>query len=119
MNLQNAIKLKKNELYEYSLGINKGENFFYKSILHHIISLEIAYRNNLGGISYEEICKFIPNIIGSRSSIQSILNEGLYLKLFEKTPQKTDLRIKKYTLSKDYEVITNNWVTKQKEIFVE
>ena len=28
MNLQNAIKLKKTELYEYSLGINKGENFF-------------------------------------------------------------------------------------------
>ena len=53
MNLQNAIKLKKTELYEYSLGMNKGENFFYKSILHHIISLEIAYQNNLGGISYE------------------------------------------------------------------
>ena len=119
MNLQNAIKRKKAELYEYSLGINKGENFFYKSILHHIISLEIACQNNLGGISYEEICKYIPNIIGSRSSIQSILNDGLDLKLFEKTPQKTDLRIKKYTLSKDYEMMTNNWITKQKEIFVE
>ena len=81
--------------------------------------MEIAYKNNSGGISYEEICKYIPNIIGSRSSIQSILNDGLDLKLFEKTPQKTDLRIKKYTLSKDYEMMTNNWISKQKEIFVE
>ena len=98
MNLQNAIKRKKTELYEYSLGINKGENFFYKSILHHIISLEIAYQNNLGGISYEEICKYIPNIIGSRSSIQSILNDGLDLNLFEKNTSKNWLKNKKIYL---------------------
>ena len=39
--------------------------------------MEIFSANNKNGISFEKLCSSIPKLLGSRSSIQNILNEGL------------------------------------------
>ena len=51
--------------------------FFNKSILHYAAMMEVFSYNKLDGISYEKLCINIPKSLGSRSSIQNLLNEGL------------------------------------------
>ena len=71
------IKEKKRNIYSSFFSEDYVSKFLFKSILHHVISLEIYENNRLNGISFETICANIPKSIGSRSSIQSILNEAL------------------------------------------
>ena len=70
------IKEKKRNIYSSFFSEDYVSKFLFKSILHHVISLEIYENNRLSGISFETICANIPKSIGSRSSIQSILNEA-------------------------------------------
>ena len=61
----------------------KESQFFKSSILNMCISFEIGIGHyNEKNISFESICKNIPKKIGSRSSIQNILNEAVRLKYF-------------------------------------
>ena len=71
------IKEKKRNIYSSFFSEDYVSKFLFKSILHHVISLEIYENNKLNGISFETICANIPKSIGSRSSIQSILNLSL------------------------------------------
>ena len=71
------IKEKKRNIYSSFFSEDYVSKFLFKSILHHVISLEIYENNRSNGISFETICANIPKSIGSRSSIQSILNEAL------------------------------------------
>ena len=87
--------------------------FLFKSILHHVISLEIYENNKLNGISFEAICANIPKSIGSRSSIQSILNDALEKNIFIKEQSKTDKRIKNYYLSSNFLNTINGWLKKE------
>ena len=93
------IKEKKRNIYSSFFSEDYVSKFLFKSILHHVISLEIYENNRLNGISFETICANIPKSIGSRSSIQSILNEALEKNIFTKEQSKTDKRIKNYYLS--------------------
>ena len=88
------IKEKKRNIYLSFFSDNYSYKFFFKSILHHVISLEVYENNNKDGISFETICANIPKSIGSRSSIQSILNEALDKNIFNKLQSKKDKRIK-------------------------
>ena len=78
------IKEKKRNIYSSFFSEDYVSKFLFKSILHHVISLEIYENNKLNGISFETICANIPKSIGSRSSIQSILNEALEKNIFVK-----------------------------------
>ena len=78
------IKEKKRNIYSSFFSEDYVSKFLFKSILHHVISLEIYENNRLNGISFETICANIPKSIGSRSSIQSILNEALEKNIFVK-----------------------------------
>ena len=96
------IKEKKRNIYSSFFSEDYVSKFLFKSILHHVISLEIYENNRLNGISFETICANIPKSIGSRSSIQSILNEALEKNIFTKEQSKTDKRIKNYYLSNNF-----------------
>ena len=118
MYFRDFVNFKLNELYSNIVSKNYISNFFQKSILHYAICLEISYESNNGGIAYETLCSRIPNLIGSRSSIQTVLNEGVKCNCFEKTTNKLDKRVKKYILSRDSSVVLTNWFVDQKEFLL-
>ena len=111
------IKEKKRNIYSSFFSEDYVSKFLFKSILHHVISLEIYENNRLNGISFEAICANIPKSIGSRSSIQSILNEALERNIFFKEQSKTDKRIKNYYLSKNFFEMINSWLKKEGSFF--
>jgi hypothetical protein len=111
------IKEKKRNIYSSFFSEDYVSKFLFKSILHHVISLEIYENNRLNGISFETICANIPKSIGSRSSIQSILNEALKKNIFTKEQSKTDKRIKNYYLSNNFFNMINTWLQKEGSYF--
>ena len=112
------IKEKKRNIYSSYFSSDYPSKFFFKSILHHVISLEVYENNNSDGISFETICSNIPKSIGSRSSIQSILNDALDRNIFTKYQSKKDKRIKKYYLSVSYYNLINLWIKKEQSYFL-
>ena len=111
------IKEKKSTIYSSFFSEDYVSKFLFTSILHHVISLEIYENNRLNGISFETICANIPKSIGSRSSIQSILNEALEKNIFTKEQSKTDKRIKNYYLSNNFFNMINTWLQKEGSYF--
>ena len=91
--------------------------FFNKSILHYAAIMEVFSFNKLGGISYEKLCHSIPKSLGSRSSIQNLLNEGLDKNLLVKVESNKDKRIKNYFLSDDFYYMVFDWIKMQKRIY--
>ena len=91
-------------------------NFFYSSMLHYAISLEIAsnvYNNQV--ISFEKLCQIIPKKLGCRSSIKTILDHGVEDKFFIKESEKKDKRVKSYKLSEKYSLMLTDWYLNRKE----
>ena len=111
------IKEKKRNIYSSFFSEDYVSKFLFKSILHHVISLEIYENNRLSGISFETICANVPKSIGSRSSIQSILNDALEKNIFIKEQSKTDKRIKNYYLSSNFLNTINGWLKKEGTFF--
>ena len=117
MTEKDIIKEKKRNIYSSFFSEDYVSKFLFKSILHHVISLEIYENNTLNGISFETICSNIPKSIGSRSSIQSILNEALEKNIFVKEQSQNDKRIKNYYLSNNFLDIINSWLKKESAFF--
>ena len=111
------IKEKIKHIYSSSFAKDYSSKFFFKSILHHVISLEVYENNSLEGISFETICGNVPKSIGSRSSIQAILNDALDRDIFTKKQSKKDKRIKNYYLSVSYFDLINDWIKKEQIYF--
>ena len=59
----------------------------------------------------------MPKSIGSRSSIQSILNDALSKEIFIKMQSNKDKRIKNYFLSDYYVDIINKWLENEHQLF--
>ena len=117
MTEKDIIKEKKRNIYSSFFSEDYVSKFLFKSILHHVISLEIYENNTLNGISFETICSNIPKSIGSRSSIQSILNEALEKDIFVKEQSQNDKRIKNYYLSQNFLNMINSWLKKESTFF--
>ena len=111
------IKEKKRNIYSSFFSEDYVSKFLFKSILHHVISLEIYENNRSNGISFETICANIPKSIGSRSTIQSILNEALEKNIFVKEQSQSDKRIKNYYLSNNFLDMINGWLKKEGSFF--
>ena len=110
-NIQNILSDLKKDLYFGTLDKKIESNFFRSSLLHFAISLEIGegqYKND--PVSFEKICASIPSKIGSRSSIQNILNEAVAQGFFVKMPSHKDKRIKKYLYSERYSKMIFEWI---------
>ena len=117
MNAEEIIKLNKEALYSSLTSTDTFGKFFNKSILHYAAIMEIFSYNKLGGISYEKLCHSIPKSLGSRSSIQNLLNEGLDKKLFVKVESEKDKRIKNYFLSDNFYHMVLDWIKVQQRIY--
>ena len=117
MNAEEIIKLNKEALYSSLTSSDIFGKFFNKSILHYAAIIEVFSFNKLGGISYEKLCYNIPKSLGSRSSIQNLLNEGLDLNLLVKIESEKDKRIKNYFLSDDFYHMVLDWIKAQKRIY--
>ena len=117
MNAEEIIKLNKEALYSSLTSTDTFGKFFNKSILHYAAIMEIFSFNKLGGISYEKLCHSIPKSLGSRSSIQNLLNEGLDKKLFVKVESEKDKRIKNYFLSDNFYHMVLDWIKVQQRIY--
>ena len=117
MNAEEIIKLNKEALYSTLASKDIFGKFFNKSILHYAAVMEVFYLNKFGGISYEKLCQGIPKSLGSRSSIQNLLNEGLDQKLLFKVENMQDKRIKNYFLSDEFYNTVLDWIRNQKKIY--
>jgi hypothetical protein len=93
------------------------KGFYYETRLHSVIVLEISLaslnKNHL--VSFEYLCETIPKKLGKRTTIQTILNEGLRKGYFLKTLNKKDKRIKFYTLETNSLEVINQWWTDRKD----
>jgi len=98
------------EFYDLS-NTTDIKGFYYETRLHSVIVLEIslASLNKNHPVSFEYLCETIPKKLGKRTTIQTILNEGLRKGYFLKTLNEKDKRIKFYTLEKDSLETINQW----------
>ena len=117
MNAEEIINFNKKALYSSLTSTNTSSRFFNKSILHYAATMEIFSFTKTGGISYEKLCLNIPKTLGSRSSIQNLLNEGLDKKLLLKIENNKDKRIKNYFLNESFYQLIVNWIKEQKNIY--
>ena len=88
--------------------------FAYTSRLHAVIALEIALSSfdNLHWVSFEYLCEKIPKKLGKRTTIQTILNEGVRKSFFIKTISFTDNRVKIYKLEEESLKNIQSWLSK-------
>ena len=91
--------------------------FYYESRLHSVIVLEISLASFSQNhpVSFEYLCETIPKKLGKRTTIQTILNEGLRKGYFLKTLNEKDKRIKFYTLETNSLEIIKKWWVDRKE----
>ena len=104
------------EFYELS-DTTDIKGFYYETRLHSVIVLEIslATLNQNHPVSFEYLCETIPKKLGKRTTIQTILNEGLRKGYFTKTLNEKDKRIKFYTLETNSLEIIKKWWVDRKE----
>ena len=104
------------EFYDLS-NTTDIKGFYYETRLHSVIVLEIslASLNKNHPVSFEYLCETIPKKLGKRTTIQTILNEGLRKGYFIKTLNEKDKRIKFYTLEMHSLEIIKKWWIDRKE----
>ena len=88
------------------------EKFLFKSRSHSIVVFCIASNQVT---TLELLCENIPYKVVSRSTIQSILKEGVANNFFSKEIDSKDKRQKNYRLSKESKGILENWLKNQKK----
>ena len=104
------------EFYDLS-NTTDIKGFYYETRLHSVIVLEISLAsfNKNHPVSFEYLCETIPKKLGKRTTIQTILNEGLRKGYFLKTLNEKDKRIKFYTLERHSLEIIEKWWVDRKE----
>ena len=119
--LQKKSAMKKKErmfkaLFDYHASTppdrySKFNKFFYKSHNHFFIVLLLASSSSEhAGYHYEEIVNMYPHLYASRTTIHSILNEGVENNFFIKNQNYTDHRKQNYKLSADQKKEMINWL---------
>ncbi len=100
-------------------SIDKGfAGFFYRSRASVMIVLLIIRASiNNENISFEDICETIPKFIASRTTIKTILDQGIKLKYFTKIIPVVDKRKKIYEPSVSTKKFMVNWIKRNCEIF--
>ena len=99
-----------------AFSVHPEFKFFHQTKTHWMLTCLVAV-NNEGGISFEEICSILDRKISSRSTIQRILDNGLSIGFFTKSPSESDKRLQMYRLSKSSEKHMVAWGDRQAEIF--
>ena len=100
-------------LFDYHMTKRDNEfyNFFYKSRNHYLINVLISSCDYMEkGFSFEVICKLLDSKFASRTTILTILEEGVSKKIFEKKTDSFDHRKQNYTLSDTSKTHVLNWL---------
>jgi len=105
----------------YQSKKEEGFNEFrYRTSLHFLLSLEIAYATYSDKeISFEMLCDKIPRKWGSKNTIQSMLKDAVQQNYFEKSVSKNDGRIKFFKLSNTSKNHMQNWLKNRKNVYLE
>ena len=100
-----------------SMSSDKGFNkFFVRSRSHLMVTVLVASRYT-DFFSFEKLCNKIPNNVASRSTIKSILDDGVKQNYYDKNECPEDRRIQLYKLSSENFKFIEDWVGKQHHIF--
>ena len=108
-----------NNFYEYMVNLSEDHGFnkfFVRTRSHVMITVLVASRST-ELFSFEKICHKIPSNIASRSTIKSILDDGVRQSYFEKYEDPKDRRIQLYRLADANLIHMNSWVKMQNKIF--
>ena len=85
----------KEKISQFDKFVRKSNNHFY------IVMLLASCSNDHPGYHYEEIIGMYPHLYASRTTIHSILTEGVENNFFIKNQNSQDHRIQNYKLSPD------------------
>ena len=93
-----------NKLTEFEKFVRKSSNHFYVVLL--LASCSTDHR----GYHYEEIIEMYPHSYAGRTTIHSILNEGVEENFFTKIQSSEDHRKQNYKLSSDQKKEAIAWL---------
>lgn len=92
-------------------------DFFYSSMLHFVVSIEIASSKDARSVTFEVICSTIPKKFGCKSSIKTVLDNGVHKGFFLKSINSKDKRVKSYKLSEEFSLMITDWYLDRKESY--
>ena len=92
--------------------------FFYRSRAHAMVILLITKSHiEERDVGFEEICEIIPKHISSRTTIKTILDDGIKYNYFKKIKSNKDKRKKIYFPKEEIINFMYGWIQRNKEIF--
>ena len=95
---------------------NSSSKFSFQTKNHWLIVCLVASRDHIG-INYEDICSSIGRSTASRSTIATILDNGIEKGVFIKRKHDTDKRVQLYALSKESINFLKEWIDTKLKIF--
>ena len=94
------------------------KQFFFKSIMHLMVSLEIASSSILDEkINFSKLKSSIPSTIGTEDSVKDVLNEGIEKSFFIKIKSLKKHKQHHYKISKQFSLMITNWYLDKKTKF--
>ena len=92
--------------------------FFYRSRAHAMVILLITKSHiDERSVGFEEICETIPKHISSRTTIKTILDDGIKYNYFKKIKSNKDKRKKIYFPKEEIISFMYSWIQRNNEIF--
>ena len=97
-----------------NLNNDTRKQFFFKSLLHMLISLEVtSFTITEDGITLKKLEYLIPSEIGTKKEIISVIKEGLKKNFFIQTKIKKS-KYCSLKISKQYSLMITNWYLDKK-----
>ena len=107
----------KDDLIQHVSSNDKFLKFFHSKRSHVLVVLLIACYGNKDNATFENINSKIPNLICSRTSIKTILDQGVAKGLFLKKSSSRDKRKQLYKLTPENQKKMHDWVKRLQNIF--
>ena len=97
---------------------NECKQFFFKSIMHLMVSLEIASSSILDEkIDFSKLKSSIPSSLGTEDDIKDVLNEGINKSFFIERKFVKKNKQHYYKVSKKFSLMITNWYLENKTKF--
>ena len=97
---------------------NDCKKFFFKSIMHLMVSLEIASSSILDEkINFSKLKSTIPSSLGNENNIKKVLNEGIKNNFFIEKKFLNKQKKPYYKISKKFSHMITNWYLENKTKF--
>ena len=94
------------------------KQFFFKSILHLMVSLEIASSSILDDkINFSKLKSSIPSTLGTEDNLKDVLNEGIEKCFFIERKSLKKNTQQYYKISKKFSLMITNWYLDKKTKF--